>query len=149
MAKLKTTDREATLAEVTSLAYGELAALAEECREIVDNASEGLSQTQRIQTLDETAGTLEQHADEPEPPTDLAPIKLQYQDWANSRRGRGLSRADRCAWACQLLEIVFSAVDEEIPDADSDKKDDFEAYRDAIDETKSDCDSLEFPGMFG
>src|ERR1700722_16372839 len=40
--------------------YSGVESLASELREIVDNATDGLSQTQRIQTLDETASALEE-----------------------------------------------------------------------------------------
>lgn len=104
-------------------AYSELVSLGEECREIVDNAAEGLDQTQRIQTLDETAGELE-NLSEPDVPEHVADLEIGYSDSVPTRKGRSPSRATRRDNAVAILQGAISALEqkqadlEEIANAD-------------------------------
>jgi hypothetical protein len=55
----RTAPADGSLSAAVADAFNELEELACECREVVDNAPEGLSATQRIETLNETAEVLE------------------------------------------------------------------------------------------
>lgn len=94
---------EATIADAVSNAFSDLSSLAEECREIVDNAPPGLDQSQRIQTFDETAGQLES-LNEPDVPEKFGDEKVTYVEQINKRRGP--SRAVRCSNAVARLQAV-------------------------------------------
>lgn len=148
MGKIKTKEVESTVADAVSAAFGELESLAEECREVVDNAPEGLRSTARIEMLDQAASELESLS-EPDVPDYLGPTKVTYAEWSSARKGRGLSRGDRCAAACAIVEDVVSVLNEELDDADSDKRDEIEALRDELDQARETAEGLEFPGMFG
>lgn len=63
MSKIKYAQHDASFYSAISDAYTELAELRDEVREVVDNAPEGLSETQRIQTLGETADRLDEFVD--------------------------------------------------------------------------------------
>ena len=142
MEKIKSKTEKTTIADVISQAYGELEALAQEAREIVDNATEGLQQTQRIQTFESTADELESIS-EATVPEAVASIEIEYPVWQNARKGRGLSRADRCSWACALLDCVVDALSE---------KGDIEEiaeFTDTLESDKSSVEGGEFPGMYG
>ena len=86
-------------------AFSELESLGSEAREIVDNASENLAQTQRIQTFDETASTLENFS-EPDVPGSVGDLPVSYTETQNKR---GVSRANRCGNAVAMLEGAKSA----------------------------------------
>src|SRR5215475_5626595 len=96
-----------TLGDAVSNAMGELQGLAEEIREVVDGAECGRAETQRIQTLGETADTLEQIS-EPEITTDseIAKIMVEYAESIPTGR-RGLSRRTRCDNAINALDAAI------------------------------------------
>lgn len=146
--KIKFKNIDSNVAETIANAFSELTSLAEECREIVDNASEGLSQTNRIQTLETTASALE-GLDEPEVPGWIAPTKVTYAQWENSRKGRGLSRADRAGQAVAMLDAAIDVLEGEKEDADSDKVDELTALIDECETAKGEAEGAEFPGMYG
>jgi hypothetical protein len=106
----KAKEVEVTLEHAVHDAFLDLADLGEECREVVDNAPEGLNQTQRIQTLDETASELE-NLQEPEVPAELAELSVKYLP------GRVRSRATRCWAATEILEKCVEAL-ATIPEGD-------------------------------
>lgn len=141
------------LAAVLGDALSEIVSLAEECREIVDNASEGLSQTQRIQTLDETASVLE-GLSEPDVPEGVE-IDVTYEPFRPRRRP--YSRAARCGQACYMLGQCIDALEQLIENKKhaegGDGKDDeilsVENLKDEIESVKSDAESVDFPGMYG
>ena len=139
--------RKALLADAISDAVSEIQGLAEECREVVDNAGDGgLSQTQRIQTLDETASTLE-NANEPDVAECLLGIEVEYQDLP--QRKRGYSRADRCGQACYILEMCIGALEDFEEKNPGDKADEAESLRGDLESLKDEAEGVEFPGMFG
>jgi hypothetical protein len=142
--KIKFTDVKSTVAESVSIAFGELQSLAEEAREIVDNASDGLRETQRIQSFEATADALEQYSsEEPDVEDAIGNLPVTYANWENSRKGRGLSRADRCAFACSVLGAIIDVLEM------NDSVDGVAELRDAIEETMTECEYCEFPGMYG
>lgn len=140
MPKMKTT--EWTVGDVVRAAIQDIEELAQECRDVVDNASDGLLQTQRIQTLDETASELENHQ-EPDIPDLLEQLKLSITEPNYTARQLGKrSRATRCADACNLLTAVVVFL-ENRDDEDS------ETLRDELQSVIDGCDGIEFPGMYG
>lgn len=141
-------------------AIDSLKELGSECREIVDNASDGLRETQRIQTLDETASTLED-LDTPDIPEAVADLSFDYHVQENRRKGRGPSRAVRRDNEVELLSACQSAVDQWIGERTAEieeeggSPDEDEALQEAeqfsseLGEIISNAESAEFPGMFG
>ena len=141
-------------------AISQLEELGSECREIVDNASENLQQTSRIQTFDETAGTLE-GISAPDIPECVADLSMAVTTQQSTRKGRGESRAVRCANEVAVLSAARDAVDEwintrtgEIEDegGDVDADEDVQAAVEFVGELEniiSDAESCEFPGMYG
>jgi hypothetical protein len=95
---------ETTLGAAVDDAYGRFQELSEECREVVDNAPPGLDQTERIQTLDQTASTLEELAS-PEVAPELAGIKITV-----SKPYRVRSRSDQRDGATSLLDAAMQAL---------------------------------------
>jgi hypothetical protein len=152
-------------------AFSELQQLGEECREIVDNASDGLSQTQRIQTLGETADVLESLS-EPDVDGDISDIAISYTEMVPTNKRQSPSRATRRDNAVAVLsaakEELESLIDqhredaEKYEEADEDEKkeleqppytvdqlDNMETLKDELDNIISDAENVEFPGMFG
>ena len=141
-------------------AISNLEELGNECREIVDNASDGLKETSRIQTFDETAGTLE-GISAPDIPECVADLSMTVTTQQSTRKGRGESRAVRCANEVAVLSAARDAVDEwintrtgEIEDdgGSVDDDEDVQAAVEFVGELEniiSDAESCEFPGMYG
>jgi hypothetical protein len=133
---------ETTLEQALADAFEDLSGLGEECQEVVDNAAPGLDQTQRIQTLDETAnalGSLEQ----PDVPSELEGLLVKYFPLTKSRQ----SRADRCGAACAIIEACIEAL---ATVTESDPRhaaaSDLSSELDGAMSTAIEC---EFPGMYG
>lgn len=140
--------RKMLLADAISEAIGEIQSLAEECREVVDNAGDGgLSQTQRILTLGETADSLE-NIQEPDAPESLNEVEVSIQD--PKPRRRGYSRADRCGHACYMLDECMVTLQEFMEkNVEGDAHDDAETLHDELDNAKSEAEGVEFLGMYG
>ena len=143
-------------------AYSELEALRDEVQEIVDNASEGLAQTQRIQTLGETADALYGADDVPDVPDAVATLRCTYTE--DQRKSKSTSRASRCAEACTLLEAAVGELDDFISTAEDklcdmtdegekealeQSKYEVEELRDTVQELLDNAQGAEFPGMYG
>ena len=137
------------IADAVSYAYGIIEELASECREVVDNAS-GTSRenTQRIQTLDETASTLE---NQQEPEVIDTERRVTFQVHPDKRRG--LSRQKRLDNAISAIEAILADIDvrrEQIGDTDlEDERDALDSLRDELDNTLGEIQGVEFPGMYG
>lgn len=141
-------------------AISQLEELGSECREIVDNASENLQQTSRIQTFDETASTLE-GISAPDIPECVADLTMTVTTSQSTRKGRGESRSVRCANEVAVLSAARDAVDEwintrtsEIEDEGGsvDDDEDVQAAVEFVGELEniiSDVENCEFPGMYG
>lgn len=121
-------------------AFSELQSLGEECREIVDNAPENLQQSARIETLGESADTLEA-MEEPSVPNDISNLEIEWTERA------GVGRATRCSNALSAIEAAKERVDAEIGEraVDDSVADLSESLGDIIAEAQN----CEFPGMFG
>lgn len=128
-------------------AYSELEALQQECQEIVDNASEGLSQSQRIQTLEETASALDFAYNIPEVPEAVQDLVVNYTE--DRRKSKSTSRATRCAEAVSLLQTVTELLNEF---ANSDQRqeliEEVEQLISELDEAIGYAEGCEFPGMY-
>jgi len=164
----------------TALAgLADLEELASECREIVDNATEGLAQTQRIQTMSETADALENIETAVDIPDSLTDEVVSWTEAYPSRKGRSLSRSNRrnnaIAGAQQVIDACRAISDDvEEPEeptredgeseADYDKRhdewadeqqewqtrhDDAEELADTLEGIVNEVEGLEFPGMYG
>lgn len=141
-------------------AISDLEELGNECREIVDNASDGLKETSRIQTFDETAGTLE-GISAPDIPECVADLTMTVTTQQSTRKGRGESRAVRCSNAVSVLQAASEAAQQwldenEAAPAEGVSTAEHHALRDEVvdfiaevDDIISDAESCEFPGMYG
>jgi hypothetical protein len=143
-------------------AFTELESLGEESRELVDNASEGLAQTQRIQTFEETAGTLE-NLSEPEIPSCVAELAIQWTE-CTSRSGRANRRDNAVACLTAAKDAAESwleeqrakdeeaggvAESEDVPEEDEVDLDEVEQFISELDDLIGEAEGCEFPGMFG
>jgi hypothetical protein len=137
--KRKKSKEETDLADAVNTAFHELAELASECREVVDNAPEGISETERIQTLDETASVLED-LEKPNVASELADIKVSFSTYGTR------SRAVRRDGALGIIEAcveALSGIDGSDPrrEAANDLREELNAV--------SEAENCVFPGMFG
>ena len=139
---------ECTLLGAIEDAYSQLEELQSECQEIVDNASEGLSQTQRIQTFEETADALGAADSVPDVPADVADITVRYTE--DRRKSKSHSRATRCAEACELLHAATDTLSEWLDTCEDDElKDECQSLIDELEEMLGNAEGCEFPGMYG
>ena len=139
-------------------AISELESLGEECREIVDNAEGGLRETSRIQTFEETAGTLES-VSEPDVPECIAELSINYGEQRPTRKARSMSRQVRCSNAIAVLQAASEAAQQWLDDTDcqpedmssekEEQRDEVQTFIDELDNIVGDCESCEFPGMYG
>jgi hypothetical protein len=136
----KAKEVEVTLEHAVHDAFLDLADLGEECRDVVDNAPEGLNQTQRIQTLDETASELE-NLQEPEVSSELAELPVKYLPV------RVRSRATRCWAATEILEKCVEAL-ATIPEGDE-RHAAASNLSSELDDLITVRDNCEFPGRYG
>jgi hypothetical protein len=135
----KAKEVETKLGEAVHEAFLDLAALGEDCQEVVDN-SEAFSQTQRIQTLEATAGELAGLA-EPTVPAELAELPVKYLP------GRVTSRATRCWAATEILQACADAL-ASIPEGDE-RHAAASTLSSELDDAIDVRDNCEFPGMYG
>lgn len=139
-----------TVSSITD-AFAELETLGEECTEIVDNAEGGLAETQRIQTLGETASTLS-NLSEPEVPECIGELEIRYADSVPKNKRRGPSRAARCGNACGVFTAAAEAAQAWLDDdanAEHDDRDDVQTFIDECESLVGEAEGCEFPGMFG
>lgn len=154
----KSVQQEASVSDAVSIAFSYLEDLAGECREVVDNASENLANTQRIQTLGETADALESFS-EPEVPEVFESHRVKFTE----QQKRNPSRASRCGNAVAALQAVVDACEERIQELEKILADPeyvvtpgreaeheaLETLRDACQEAIDAAEACEFPGMYG
>jgi len=148
MARYKMTSHKSTIKNAVEEALNDLTGLAEEIREVVDNAEGGLANTPRIQTLGETADTLD-GINEPEIDGAIGDIELEYTQSQGSGR-RGLSRSARRDNAVSILDSCISTIQEKA-DAleEGDQKEELEGLVNELEDIKGAAEECEFPGMFG
>lgn len=128
-------------------AFSALEDLASECREVYDNASEGLQQTQRIQTFGDTADTLEGLSC-PDVPECVSELAISYSE---ATKKRGVSRAKRCENAVSVLQAAVDALEnwlDGLPD-DDDNRDEVDSFKSELEDAISNAEGCEFPGMYG
>jgi hypothetical protein len=143
--KVKLVEHERTLADAIDIAFSDLSDLAGECRDVVDSASisEGLQQTYRIQTLEQSADELE-NIEAPDIEDVIATLPVNY---AFPKRKRGhLSRAARAADASTILEACVSALNSNIDEVNRTAAQELIADLENAIKTVESC---EFPGMYG
>lgn len=141
-----------------SNAFDIIEELAGECREIVDNASEGLSETQRIQTFSETADNLE-NVSSVDAPECISEHGMSYHEQVNTNKSRGPSRAVRLENAVSILgtavELARSLIEDDEFKAtiEADKWEEVEGeiteFADEVEEVINTIEGCEFPGMYG
>jgi hypothetical protein len=134
--------------------YSALSELASECHGVVDNCPDSLQQTDRIQSLEQSADTLEAADDTPEVPEFLHDLEVIY--FEDRRKSKSHSRATRCSEAVALIQAAQAAIDEWIEandgdaeDASSDEMDEAQTLSDDLENFANDAEGCEFPGMMG
>ena len=132
-------------------AYAELESLRDEVQEIVDNASEGLAETQRIQTLDETAQALDFVDSMPDVPEQVQDLVVNYTE--DQRKSKSHSRASRCSEAVELLNGVVGVLQEYVEnhnasDSDYEDTDEVEQLLSELEDAVGYAEGAEFPGMY-
>ena len=150
MGSYKNRSTDSTVSAISD-AISDLTSLGEDCREIVDNASENLQQTSRIQTFDETASALE-GLSEPDVPECVAELPITYSEQISTRKGRGESRAVRCANSVAVLQAAQEAVAMWLEDETNEEhaeRDEVEQLANDIEEIIGEAEGCEFPGMYG
>jgi hypothetical protein len=132
------------LGDAIGNAFSQLEELGTECREVVDNTADspGLSGTQRILTLDETANVLE-GLSPPDIPNELANIEVEYDDTLPRRAGRGV-RATSAVGIIETVVQVLHAIDENDP-----RHGEASGLADELENIAGEVEGCDFPGMFG
>jgi hypothetical protein len=149
MARYKMNHIKTTVADAVSNAFSDLNGLAEEIREVVDNASgTNFENTQRIQTLDETASTLE-GLSEPEINENMGKLEVEYRESLPSGR-KGLSRRMRCENAISALDAAIAVLQEKADElGEGDQQEEYEGLVNELEDIKGNAETCEFPGMYG
>jgi hypothetical protein len=129
-----------SLSDAVINAFDYLEELAGECRETVDSAPPGISETQRIQTLDDTAGILEDLS-VPDVSAELAQIKINPP---KHRRPR--TRGDRRDAVLGMLAACMGALDA-IDKNDPRHHKALDLYS-KLECASSEVEGCEFPGMY-
>ena len=136
---MKTQSHNTTVDDAIRSAFSIIEDLANEVREVVDNAADtNFASTQRIQTLEETADTLEQHT-EADVPDALQAIEVTVVTVVKRRQ----SRADRRDEACSYLAAVIDLLNEREDDTEA------EELAGELQEIQDEWEGAEFPGMYG
>jgi NTP pyrophosphatase (non-canonical NTP hydrolase) len=132
-----------TVADAVSAAFSIIEELADEVQEVVDNASgTNREYTQRIQTLGDTAETLQNYS-EPAVDEKLADIEVTV----HLVQKRNPSRGDRRDEACAMLATVIAELGE-IEDG-NENKELAEDLSSELSDAQDSWESVEFPGMYG
>lgn len=149
--------RKTTVGAAIADARSELESLRDEVQEIVDNASEGLSQTQRIVTLADAVGYLDNvdsYATD-DAPDEVKDLEITYSEAVNTNKRRGPSRSVRRDNAVAMLTAARERIsdwttDDELEEEPSDERAEaVTTYLDELDTLIGEVEAAEFPGMFG
>jgi hypothetical protein len=139
---LKMTPYERKLADAIGSAIEDLNELAEQTREIVDGAPDNLRETERIQTLEMSADSLE-NIEVPDVPDVLAEIVVPF----SLPKRRYVSRASQAADATSILqaciEKLWVIAEDDTLNAEA------QQLADDLDEIVNAAANCEFPGMYG
>lgn len=153
VAKPKFTMMTKTLMDAVADGYSIIEDLASEVREVVDNASgTNFENSQRIQTLSETADALEGQSEPDCPlPEDLRSKTVSVPSSLKKRQSRSDRRDDAVTNLQAAIDQIQDRLDEmaegeSVPDGDVY---DLEQYRDELQSAVDDWESAEFPGMYG
>lgn len=153
--------RNMKIEDAVSSFYADIEELASEARDIVENATEALAQTSRIQTFEATADTLEnlQASDTPQLPEALQTMEITVGLAEPRNRRQSTSRAVRCENAAGYARAVIDAVrewcDEVEAEEDIEKRpgDDvlteLREWTDELEGHVDEAEATEFPGMYG
>ena len=138
--------------------YSDIDGLAEEAREVVESAPESLKSAARIQTMSDSADTLER-IELPYIPDDAPDIKIKVKLHRPKRKADNTSRATRCENAALVADAGISAIEgwiAEMKEAEGERSDDerakideWQTFVDAVREHIAETESVEFPGMRG
>jgi N6-adenosine-specific RNA methylase IME4 len=134
------------LESALAVAFVQITSVAGECREIVDSAPEGLSESERIQVLGATAETLAQ-VEQPQVIAALADVDVIYTTTLPKRKDRSVPRATRMLDAMGILVACMDALDK-ITDRDTRHVAARDLHAD-LDRIKLEAEGCEFPGMYG
>ncbi len=150
----KFTKKKATLADITSEAFGEITTLAEEMREAYDNTPESLQQSAVGEARGEAADILA-GINEVELETEyeeLGKIEAEYSVLQRTpSQLRRLSRRERRDDATSLLSTVIEELQKACDDEkrSQDIRDAASAAIDELENAKDEADGVAFPGMRG
>lgn len=153
------------ISDAIGLAYGEIEDLASTMRDWYDNCSENLQQSDKMQTVDSTASDLEGES-EPSLPDWLGWVRFYlHQHNRTGKQQMRLSRParrDDAVWFLQQI-VDFLVELEEMPQVeyedgsgvkhtvkiDEEQKEEISGLRDELENTISNVEAVEFPGMYG
>lgn len=150
-----TTTHTTTVEAAVADGFNALEELASDVRDVVDAAEGGLAETARIQTLGETADTLESINGVTDIPEQVKGLEVTYTESYPRNKRRGPSRAMRCENAVALLRAAQSTLQDWLDAQDDteevavDLRDEVEQIISDLDEEASNAEGCEFPGMFG
>jgi hypothetical protein len=131
-------------------AYSAIAELGEEMRSNADNMQgTNLEQTEKYTATEEAADTLEAIS-APDVPDVISELAMSWSESINKRKGRGPSRDVRLGNAIAILHAAVEVAQSWAADnPDHDDHDDVEQFISDLEDTISDTENVEFPGMFG
>lgn len=154
----KMTDHTSTIEGAVSDAMSIFQELRDEMTEWADNmSSNNMEHLPKFEEVNDCKDTLDAFADnEPSMPGDLPKGLVDEVKWQTHDKRRQ-SRADRLAEGTIMLDVVIDHLNtflDEANDAEDEdifgetSRDDWENYRDEIDEIKSEAENVSFPGMY-
>lgn len=139
---------------IGDVSLSDLEELGNECQEVVDNA---IAQTQRIQTLEDTASTLTGFSFD-DAPEFLSDVAISWMEILPRSKRMQLSRADRRDNAIAPMQAAIDAARkwcddkaEDDPEGQEAKGhiDEAQAWADALEQIVEDASNAEFPEMYG
>jgi hypothetical protein len=152
MSKIKIKERELTITDAVSEAFGELQSLGEEMRESYDNTPESLQSSGVGEARGEAADALE-NISEPDVPETLGTEVFKFQERAlTNKQQMRLSRAARRDNAVAVLQHVVEHLEVAIADTANMNEDEIaeaESLRDDVQNIIDEAEGVEFPGMYG
>lgn len=151
---VKTIERELTIVDAVSEAFGEISSLAEEMREAFDNTPESLQSSGVGEARGEAADNLE-NISEPDVPDELQDEKFKVKcpvRVLSPSAMRKRSRSSRRDEATETLHQVIERLGEIADEASIFSSEEREAASGFVDEVQNvidEAEAVEFPGMYG